>query len=322
MTEFEILLIFCYNKVVRMKKGLLLILCCSLLLGGSKALAMTSTNYIIPWDSVNSGGLDNSSSTSFTSRDTLGDNASGTSTSSNFKLSAGYRAPEGADTLTYQVRSRSATVSSAYSVYNDAGNTVTLLSVTGFSVGDLIAVVENSDFSRYAAIGRITNITGFVVSVDNFEGDGISMSLAPAGGDDTVYLLDSNSINFGSIAVGTPYTSVVGTSVLTNVSTGYSLYINANQQLQNGSAQVIASVADGTVTLGEEEYGAESTGDTAYSPGTDLSVTTVQRVVQTSGVSTGSVSDKIGMIYKLSIDADTNAGTYSQNVYYTLTANY
>lgn len=305
-----------------MNKGLLLILCCSLLMVGSRALAMSSTNFLIQWDNVNSGGLDNSSSTNFSSRDTLGDNASGTSTSANFQLSAGYRAPEGADTLTYQVRSRSASVSTAYTAFSDGASTVTVSSAAGLAIGDLIAVVENNDFLQLVSIGRITNIAGLTVTVDDFEGDGGSMSAVPAGGDDTVYLLNSNSINFGTISAGFPYTSVVGTSVLTNVATGYTLYILANQELQNGSAQVISSVADGAVTLGVEEYGAETTGATAFSGGTDLAVTTTQRVVQTSGASTGPVSDKIGMIYKLSITSSTNSGTYSQNVYYTLTANY
>ncbi|MCE9586475.1 hypothetical protein K8R04_04125 [Candidatus Uhrbacteria bacterium] len=283
---------------------------------------MTSTNFLIQWDNINSGGLDNASSTNFSSRDTLGDNASGTSTSANFQLSAGYRAPEGANTLTYQVRSRSASVSSAYTAFSNGANTVTVSSAVGFYVGDLISVIENNDFSQFAAIGRITDIAGLVITVDDFDGDGGSMSAVPAGGDDTVYLLNSNSINFGTIDAGTPYTSVVGTSVLTNVASGYSLYILADQELQNASAQIITAVSDGTVSLGAEEYGAETTGSTAFSAGTDLAVTTTQRVVQTSGASTGSISDKIGMIYKLSVLSSTNPGAYSQNVYYTLTANY
>jgi hypothetical protein len=283
---------------------------------------MSSTNFLIQWDNVNSGGLDNSSSTNFSSRDTLGDNASGTSTSANFQLSAGYRAPEGADVLSYQVRASSPTVSTSYSAFSDGADTVTVASVAGFSVGNLIAVVENSGFSQFVAVGRITSIVGTTITVDNFEGDGGSMSAVPAGGDDLVSLLSSNSINFGTISAGNAYTSVVGTSVLSSVPTGYSLYILANQVLQNGSAQTITTVTDGAVSLGSEEYGAQTTGATAFSSGVDIGVTTTQRVVQTSGTASASISDKIGMIYKLSITSSTNSGTYSQNVYYTLTANY
>lgn len=305
-----------------MNKVLFLLFSCSLLFVGSRALAMSSTNFLIQWDNVNSGGLDSATSTNFATRDSLGSDVSGTSTSANYQLTAGYRAPEAANTLTYQVRSKSASVSASYTAFDNVGNTVTLSSVVGFSVGDLIAVVENTGFSQYVAVGRITNIIGLVVSVDDFDGDGGVMSAVPAGGDDVTYLLNSNSISFGSVLASTAYTSVVGTSVSTNIPTGYSLYLQADHQLWNATLQTMASVTDGTVTLGVEEYGAETTGATAFSPGTDLAVTSTQRVVQTSGASSGSVSDKIGMIYKLSITPSTAAGTYTQNVYYTLTANY
>ena len=305
-----------------MNKPLFLLVMLSLLFAGNNVLAMSSTHFLIPWDNVNSGGLDRSSSTNFSSTDSIGGTGSGTSTSANFQLSAGYRAPEGVDTLTYQVSASSASVSRSYTGFNAVGNTVTVSSAAGFSVGNLIAVSENADFSRYVAVGRISSIVGLVISVDRFDGDGALMNAVPAGGDDKVFLLNSNSINFGSIVINIPYTSIVGTSVLSNVSTGYTLYLLADQELQNATAQVFSSVADGSVTLGSEEYGAETTGATAFSSGTDLAVTATQRIVQTSGAATGPTSDKIGMVYKLSISPTTNAGTYSQNVYYTLTANY
>jgi len=305
-----------------MNKSLLLLLSCALLFGGSQAFAMSSTNFMIQWDNVNSGGLDNSSSTNFSSRDTLGDNASGTSTSANFQLSAGYRAPEGANVLSYQVRSNSASVITNYGSFDNGSDIVTVSSTAGFAVNDLIAVVENTGFSQLVAVGRITSVGASTFTVDAFEGDDASMSASPSGGNDQVYLLDSNAISFGTVSAGTAYTSVVGTSVSTNVSTGYSLYILANQSLQNSLSQVITPVTDGTVTLGIEEYGAETTGASAFSAGVDIGVTTSQRVVQQAPGSTGSISDKIGMIYKLSITSLTNPGTYSQNVYYALTANY
>ena len=307
---------------MRLYKVSLFILCCVLSVGGARVFAMSSTNFQIPWDNVNAGGLDNASSTNFSSRDTLGDNASGTSTSANFQLSAGYRAPEGANTLTYTVRSRSSSVSTNYAAFDNALGTVTVSSTASFSVGDLIAVVENVGFSQLVAVGKISAIGSGSFTVDTFEGDGGTMSASSSGGDDTVYLLNSNSIDFGTIVSGTAYTSVVGTSVSTNIPTGYSIYILANQQLQNTSAQVMTSVADGAVTVGSEEYGAETTGATAFSAGTDLAVTTTQRIVQTAATSSGAISDKIGMIYKLSISGTTNSGTYSQSVFYTLTANY
>lgn len=289
---------------------------------GQVVLAMTSTNFMIQWDNINEGGSDVGTSTNFSIRDTLGDNASGTSTSANFSLSAGYRAPEGSNILAYRIKSAASTPSPSYSAFSNGLGTVTVSSAAGFAVGDLIAVTEDVGFAQFVAIGQVTNIAGLTITVDGFDGDGGSMSAVPAGGNDFVYRLTSNAIAFGALTAGNEHVAVVGTSVQTTIASGYTLYVQANQVFQNGSAQTIATVADGTVSTGSEEYGAEVTGSTAFNPGTDIGVTTTQRIIQTSGVSSGSVPDKVGMIYKLSITGSTNTGTYSQTAYYTLTANY
>ncbi|MCK9361862.1 hypothetical protein M0Q28_06610 [Patescibacteria group bacterium] len=296
------------------------VLCLFLL--GTNVFAMSSTNYWIPWDNVNSGGSDIGTSTNFSLRDTIGGMAVGTGTSANYSLSSGYRVPEAANTLSYLVKT-SNTAPTTYSAFtNGVGGTVTVSSVAGISVGDLIAVVENRGFGQLVAIGRVSSSVGLVLTVDQFEGDGGVMSAAPAGGDDFVYLLNANSFDFGTVSAGVENTNVVGTSVLTNIATGYSVYLQANQNLQNASAQIMAPVTDGTVSVGSEEYGAEVTGATAVDAGTDLSVSTTQRVIQSSGAQTGTISDKVGMIFKLSIISSTNPGVYTQTVYYTLTANY
>lgn len=296
------------------------VLCMFLL--GSNVLAMSSTNYWIPWDTVNSGGSDVGSSTNFSIHDSIGGNVVGTSTSANYQLSQGYRVPEEANTLSYIVKS-SNTAPTAYSAFTDGiAGTVTVASAAGFSEGDLIAVVENEGFGQLVAVGFIQDITGTTFTVDRFDGDGAGMSAVPAGGDDAVYRLNVNSFDFGTVSAGTEHTATVGTSVLTNISTGYSVYMQANQELQNASAQVMSEVTDGAVSTGSEEYGAEVTGATAFGGGSDLGVTTTQRVIQTSATASGSVSDKVAMIFKLSITASTNPGIYTQTVYYTLTANY
>jgi hypothetical protein len=111
-------------------------------------------------------------------------------------------------------------------------------------------------------------------------------------------------------------------SVHTSVSSGFSVYIAASQLLQNGSAQLFANVSDGAVTVGSEEYGASVTGTTAFGSGVDTAVTTTQRVIQSKASASGSVPDRIAMIYKVALSSTTNGGTYSHSVYYTLTANY
>lgn len=296
------------------------VLCAFLI--GTNVLAMSSTNYWIPWDNVNSGGDDIGTSTNFSIHDTIGGTAVGTGTSANFNLSSGYRVPEMANTLSYLVKT-SNTAPTTYSAFtNGVGGSVTVASTAGISVGDLIAVVENRGFGQLVAIGRVSSSVGLVLTVDQFEGDGGVMSGSPAGGDDFVYLLSANAFDFGTVVNGNEYTSVVGTSVLTNIASGYSVYLQANQDLQNAAAQVMTPVSDGTVSVGSEEYGAEVTGATAFNAGPDLSVSTTQRVIQTAAAASGTISDKIGMIFKLSVTAATNPGTYTQTVYYTLTANY
>jgi hypothetical protein len=55
------------------------------------AQGMASTNYSIERDSLNAGGLDTSTSSSYTVRDTVGEQATGRATSSNYQVRAGYR---------------------------------------------------------------------------------------------------------------------------------------------------------------------------------------------------------------------------------------
>lgn len=296
------------------------VLCAFLI--GTNVLAMSSTNYWIPWDNVNSGGNDIGTSTNFSIRDTIGGTAVGTGTSANYSLSSGYRVPEAANTLSYLVKTTTGAPTTYSAFTNGVGGTVTVASTAGISVGDLIAVVENNGFAQLVAIGRVSSTVGLTITVDQFEGDGGVMSGVPAGGDDFVYRLASNSFDFGTVTAGTEYTNVVGTSVLTNIASGYSVYLQANQNLQNASAQLMNPVTDGAVSAGVEEYGAEVTGATAFNAGPDLSVSTTQRVIQTSGTQSGTISDKVGMIFKLSVTSSTNPGVYTQSVYYTLTANY
>ena len=59
-----------------------------------RAQVMSSTNYRIESDSVNIGGTEDSSSASYQIRDTLGEIATGPSTSSSYNLYAGYRQME------------------------------------------------------------------------------------------------------------------------------------------------------------------------------------------------------------------------------------
>jgi hypothetical protein len=67
--------------------------------------AMTSSNYQINWDSINQGGLDVSTSTNYGMRDTIGEHATGDSSSVNYQISAGYRVgEESASYISFKIR--------------------------------------------------------------------------------------------------------------------------------------------------------------------------------------------------------------------------
>lgn len=292
----------------------------SVLLAASPAMAMTSTNYQINWDDVSAGGGDFGTSANYITHDTIGDVGAGRSGSANYGLSAGYRLPETANLLGYEVKANAASPTPTWSAFNGTDQ-VTVSSVAGFAIGDLIAVVENPGLIQEIAIGRITNIVGLVITVDDFDGDTGSISAVPAGGDDLVYRLSSANLDLGLVSSSTASARVVGTNVITSVPTGYSLYVHGNHLLQNG-ASTIPAVTDGAVTLGQAEFGASVTGPGAVNPGIDLGVTTTPRLVQTSGAATGGEGDKLGFSYKLTVASTTNNGTYTQDTYYTLIANY
>lgn len=301
-----------------------LISCIFLILGllTGHVFAMSSGNFKINWDNINEGGSDIATSTNYGLYDTVGDNGSGTSTSVNYQLSAGYRASIAVDSLSFVLKGQDSSTETAYVLFSNGSKKVNVSSVTGFSVGDYIAVVENKGFGEFVAVGRINDITGIGLTVDGWNGDNLVIGAAPVGGDDFVYRLSTNTAAFGTVTAGNANTSVTMSSVGTNIATGYTVYIQGNQLLQNASAQAVLSVSDGAVSIGSEEYGASVTGLKSFGSGVDTAVTTTQRVIQSSLVPSTSVPDRVAMTYKLSTTASTSPGTYSQSVYYTVTPNY
>ncbi len=293
-----------------------------LLSAGTVFAAMTSTNFKIQWDNTNEGGSDVGVSANFSLLDTVGDLATGTSTSANFKISAGYRAEDTVPTLSLVTKTQDLSTQTFYTDVDVLNKTVTVPLPGAFSVGDYMAVVENRGFSEKVVVGRIISIVGTTITVDGFGGATGSMSAHPNDGHDSVYRLSGNSAGFGTISPTTPNTSVTMASVRSSLGGGYTVYLQADKILQSLIGQQIATVADGQVTLGFEEYGASTTGTRAYQPDIDLGVTTTQRIVQTGTSANASPADRVVIIYKLAITKATNPGTYSHNVFYTLTANY
>lgn len=286
------------------------------------AFTMSSVNYQINWDSINTGGDDFATSTNYQLNDTLGEFAVGTSTGELYAVKAGYRAAEAwPEALGLTLRAQETATQVTYSAFSNVGKTVTVSSAGYLSVGDYIAVVENSGFSQLMAVGRVTNIATNVVTVDTWAGDNASMSASLSGGDDYVYRVGGAAVAFGTVAAGAQNVSTAMVSVSSTAVYGYSVYLQGDGLLRTGSTP-IASVSDGVVSVGSEEYGMEVTGPQAVGGGTDTAVTSSQRVIGQRASPATAPSDRLGMIFKLSTTAATTPGTYGQTIYYTLTANY
>lgn len=284
--------------------------------------AMTSTNFQLLWDSVNIGGEDTSTSTNYQMRDTVGEHGSGTSTSANYSMRAGYRVGDTQDPfLTFSVGTQENDTEVAFTAYSNAGKTVTVASVASFTVGNYIGVVENKGLSQLIAIGKITDITGSVLTVDAWAGEPSSISASPSGSNDFVYRMGGSKAVPGLQAAGIGKTSVTRTNVVTSAQSGYSVKVQTDGDFRVSSSVFFINVSDGEVTAGTEEYGGETVGSLAMGTGGDFAFSsTSTRTIQES--STYASNDRIGLIYKLSIGSGSPSGNYQQVIIYTATANF
>lgn len=292
-----------------------------LIFSSTVSAAMTSTNFEIPFDSINSGGTDNSTSTNFLLYDTLGEQATGYTTSTNYTVQAGYRQTEFFEpTLSFSISAQENNTQTSYTALSKSPTTVTVSSVANFSVGQYIGVVENLGFSQNFIVGRITEINGLILTVDKWDGMVSAISITPAGGDDYVYRMEDNNADFGQLDVNLGKTTIVRTNISTNAASGYTLRVQTDDYLRASPSAHIKNVSDGSVTLGSEEYGAQVYGYTATSTGFDFAATSTLRDIQIS--TTTADNDRIGMFYKISITPVTPAGAYTQTIRYLLTANF
>ena len=108
--------------------------------------------------------------------------------------------------------------------------------------------------------------------MDKWSGDHASISATPAGGDDYVYELNGTTAALGTLTASTIKTVVSQIEVTTNSQDGYTVAVYEDSQLLSAGDD-IDDVADGTVTIGSEEYGISTTGDNATGSG-DFAITT------------------------------------------------
>ncbi|GMU25104.1 MAG: hypothetical protein AMXMBFR16_00090 [Candidatus Uhrbacteria bacterium] len=284
------------------------------------ALGMSSTNYLIEWDSINAGGDDVSSSTNFQIRDTLGQFVSGDGQSTNFQLRAGYRVGETQEPfLSIDNGTQENSTETTWTSFSSSTNQVDVGNPTVFTVDNYIGLVENKGFGQFLVFGKITGIAGSTITVDKWDGDTNLLSGSPAGGNDFAYKANGNVAALGVQAPGQESTSFTLTSIATNAQNGYTVTVGTDGDLRSGSS-TIRNVADGTVTAGNEEYGGEVVGSSATGTGMDFALTTSTRDIQLG--SAHASDERTGLIYKLSIDVSTPTGNFSHNVQYRLTANF
>lgn len=161
--------------------------------------AMTSTNFSISWDSINSGGDDISSSTNFRVRDATGDPSAGSGSSTSFQLTAGYRtgdadiavavapAPSGGGAgvsapIISNVKSTNITATSARITWDtdkDSNSTVSYGLTTAYSSGN---VSNSSNVSKHVIdLSGLTFATTYHYKVSSVD----TVALSASSGDFT-----------------------------------------------------------------------------------------------------------------------------------------
>lgn len=291
------------------------------LLTSTVRAAMTSSNFELRFDSINSGGTDNSTSSNYKLYDTLGEQATGPSTSTHYGLLAGYRQTDDYQpSLSLIVSAQENNTQVPYTALSTSTKTVTVALATSFSTGTFIGVIENLGLHQKTIIGKIESIIGNVLTVDQWDGQVYQISTNPQGGDDYVYRMEAFNGVFGRLEANVGKTTVSRTEVNTNSATGYTVYMQSDGYLRGSTTTHIMDVADGEVSMDSEEYGARVYGTLATSTGMDFAVTDTLREIQTS--TTTATNDRVAVVYKINIMPYTPAANYHQKVRYLLTANF
>jgi len=278
---------------------------------------MSSTSYQIDWDSLNYGGSDSSSSTSYILRDTVGNAGAGTSSSTSYSDQAGYRAGIFDQYISFKLFSQSG--SSVQTASGLAGNTVTT-TTTGFLVNDYIVLIQDLGASQIAAIGKIESIGAGLLTVDSWTNDGAAPVID--GSNDYVYKLSGTSSDFGTLSTNEVKTTVTGFEVTIDSDAGYTVQIMEDGELRSG-ANTITDVADGTVTAGVKEYGARSSDTTLATSAFDTEDAAITSSFQDiANESTFQFVSRNFLTLKAAIDSGTSAGTYGQVLTFIASGNF
>lgn len=275
--------------------------------------SMSSTNYQIESDAVSAGGNELSESASYMLRDSVGGNALGEINSVNYGLGSGYRSEIYDRTANFSVLLQNSSTQTAITALS--GNELTVTSQSGYSVGDYVVIVSDLGADQQVAIGKIEAL-GATMDVD-FVSHGVSID----GNGDYVYALTGTGVSLGAITAGLVRTAVVAWEVTADTDNGYQVLVYEDQDLTNGSV-TIDDVADGTVTLGNSEYGGRSTDSTLTTTfdTQDTAFTTAPQ--QVASQSAGTFFGRDALILKAAASAGQAGGSYSHTLDVIYVGNY
>lgn len=131
------------------------------------------------------------------------------------------------------------------------------------------------------------------------------------------FRLSDTSLNLGTLSFDALGTGSVTMTAKTESETGYTIYIYDDGDLRDGDI-TIDDVADGSVTLGQEEYGIGLQGDSRVSA-LDLPIKQTPTALffrtSTAPNDTGTIE------FKASIGQNSRRGAYSHDVTFTMVAN-
>lgn len=286
---------------------------------GSVASAeMSSSSFLIRWDSVNTGGSDTGSSSSYQLRDTVESVVAGRTSSSSYNLDQGYRGGVFDQVLSFDVRAQN--FSNVVSATALSSLTVTVSSVSGISVNDYIAIIQDRGVSQVSAIGKVTSIGSSSLTVDSLTNGGTAPTVD--GTNDYVYVLSGATVSYGTLSDSSVSTAIVSFEVSADSASGYVVQINDDGNLRSGSND-IDDVTDGAVAEGSEEFGARSSDTTLASSTFDTAdsamTTSRQDVVTRSSVS---MADRSFVTFRASISTSTTAGSYGSVISFIASGNF
>ena len=270
---------------------------------------MTSTNFQIQWDSISAGGDDTSSSSSYILRDSVDPSSASQGSSTSYELDQGYRAGVYDRVADFEIfiESRSTQVS-AISVTDTA---VTVSSVSGFTVGDMVLIVEDEGESQISAMGKITSINVTTITVDQWH---YATVMPTVGGvDDYLYNMNATVTTMPDPTPSVLATTAIGWEVTADVGDGYSVYVYENQDLTTGT-DTITDVADGAVTVGSREYGARSSDTTLSSDFDTQDVAITSTLQQVGSRASNTFESRDFLTLKSSANGFEASGTYSHTI--------